>query len=253
MTALWGVWGADGAEPLTLREGRLVGGKRYASGLGTVARAIVTVPWEETSRLAVLDVTDTGRHRPETWRMSGMRATRSGDVDLSGLTPHWLGGPGVYYQEPYFVGGVWRIAALQLGGTLGLLGEARDWLAAQRRLEAEAQIARLGPLVGRGLAAFGLVQRAAEVAMGPAGRDDPDRAVMLSAQARLLTETLAQDAIAAVERSIGMPHFEEGAATGRVARDLATYCRQAARDVFEQRAGRIALSRPGPLSDLWHG
>ena len=190
-TALWGVWGADGAEPLALREGRLVGGKRYASGLGIVARAIVTVPWEETSRLAVLDVTDTNRHRPETWRMSGMRATLSGDVDLSGLTPHWLGGPGAYYQEPYFVGGVWRIAALQLGGTLGLLGEARDWLAAHRRLEAEAQIARLGPLIGRSLAAFGLIERAAGVAMGARGRDDPDRAVMLSSQARLLTETLA--------------------------------------------------------------
>lgn len=251
--SLLGVWGADGADPVALRDDTLTGGKRYASGLGIVTHAIVTVPWDETSRLAVLDVTDTARHAPETWRMSGMRATRSGDVDLTGMRPDWLGGPGDYYREPYFVGGVWRIAALQLGGTLGLLGEARDWLAARDRLEADAQVARLGPLIGRSLAAFGLVERAAEVAMGPAGRGDPDRAVMLSAQARLLTETLALDTIAAVEQSIGIAHFEDAAATGRVARDLATYCRQAARDAFEQRAGRIALSRPGPLSDLWHG
>ncbi|WP_299812783.1 acyl-CoA dehydrogenase [uncultured Jannaschia sp.] len=252
-TLLWGVWGADGAAPLGLRQGRLIGGKRYASGLGFVDRAIVTVSWEETSRLAVLDVTDTARHRPETWRMSGMRATRSGDVDLTGMRPEWLGEPGDYYREPYFVGGVWRIAALQLGGTFGLLGAARDWLNARDRLAADAQVARIGPLIGRGMAAFGLIEQAAEVASGSVGRDDPDLAVMLSAQARLLTEELAQDAIIAVERSIGMAHFEENAATGRMARDLATYCRQAARDAFEQRAGRIALSRSGPLSELWHG
>ncbi len=251
--AILGVWGADGDDPLELARGQLTGGKRYASGLGTVTDAIVTVGSGEMARLALLDVSDTARHDAGAWRMQGMRATVSGNVDLTGLEPRWIAGPGDYFREPSFLGGVWRIAALQLGGTLGLLGSARDTLRDLGRLEADAQIGRLAPLVGRAMAAFGLVERAAVVASGPEGARDPDWAVALSVQARLLTEDLAQDAIAAVERSVGLGHFVEGTRTGRIARDLATYCRQAARDALEQRAGRIALGRSGAFSDLWHG
>lgn len=250
-TQLHGVWGADGPVPVTCDGGRLDGGKRYASGLGTVARAVVTVGQGPASRLAVVDVADPARHRPAAWDMLGMRATASGEIDLTGLVPGWLGSPGDYFTEPHFLGGVWRIAACQLGGTLGLLGAARDALAARGRLMAEAQLARLGPLIGRAMAAFGLVERAAETASGPEGATDPDRAVALSIQARLLTEELAQDAIAAVERSVGLAHFETASETGRIARDLATYCRQAARDAFEQKAAAIALGRAAPLSTLW--
>ena len=251
--AAYGVWGADADPPVTTDGNRLRGTKRYASGLGTIDQAIVTVGAGEACRLALVDVSDRSRHRPEVWDMAGMRATASGEIDLTGLVPVWLGGPGDYFREPNFVGGVWRIAALQLGGTLGLLGAARDVLSERGHMEADAQVARLGPLIGRAMAAFGLVERAAAVADGPCGEADPDRAVTLSIQSRLLTEELAQDAIAAVERCVGLTHFADGAGTGRRARDLATYCRQAARDAFEQRAGRIALGRPGPLSALWHG
>lgn len=251
--AILGVWGADGAVPLRQAEGRLIGGKRYASGLGTVARAVVTVAEDGPARLALVDVTDLRRHRPETWDMAGMRATVSGDIDLTGLPFEWVGAPGDYSREPHFLGGVWRIAALQLGGTFGLLGAARDALARADRLEADAQVARLAPLLGRAFAAFGLVERAAALASGPGGLGDPDRAVALSIGARLLTEDLAQDTVAAVERSVGLAHFAAGSGTGRIARDLATYCRQAARDAFEQKAGRILLGRAGPLSDVWHG
>ncbi|MGR3485625.1 MAG: acyl-CoA dehydrogenase [Paracoccaceae bacterium] len=252
-SGLLGVWGADADGPCGVRDGRLTGAKRYASGLGTVSHAVVTVGRDADTRLAVVAVDDPARHRPATWDMAGMRATASGDIDLTGLVPEWIGGPGDYLTEPQFLGGVWRIAALQLGGTLGLIGAARDRLAAMGRLGADAQIARLGPLIGRAMAAFGLVERAARAQMGEEGRRDPDRAVTLSIQSRLLTEDLAQDAVAAVERSIGLAHFAAASETGRRARDLATYCRQAARDAFEQRAGRTALTRPGPISGLWHG
>lgn len=251
--AVLGVWGADGDAPLRAEGDTLVGGKRFASGLGTVTHALVTVGGEEGTRLALVEVGETERHWPQAWRMQGMRATLSGEVDLTGLTARWIGPPDAYFLEPSFVGGVWRIAALQLGGTFGLLAAARDRLVELGRLDADAQISRLSPLVARSLAAFGLVERAAAVASGPDGMADPDLAVALSIQSRLLTEDLAQDAIAAVERSIGLSHFDVASETGRIARDLATYCRQAARDAFEQRAGRILLGRGGALSRLWHG
>ena len=251
--AVHGVWGADADPPVTADRNRLKGSKRYASGLGIVDRALVTVGSGEACRLALVDARDPARHRTDDWDMVGMQATVSGGIDLTGLVPVWLGGPGDYFREPHFLGGVWRIAALQLGGTLGLLGAARAELDSRGHLGADAQVARLGPLVGRAMAAFGLVERAARVAESPEGATDQDLAVMLSLQSRLLTEDLAQDAVAAVERSVGLSHFAADSETGRRARDLATYCRQAARDAFEQRAGRIALGRTGPLSALWHG
>jgi hypothetical protein len=254
---LLGVWGAEGPVPLTVEGDVLRGGKRFASGLGCVERAVVTVRDPDgddaATQLALVDVTDPRRYRPGAWRMLGMRATASGEIDLTGLRATWLGRPGAYFEEPSFLGGVWRIAACQLGGTLGLLAAARDTLAAAGRLDAPAQRGRLGALAGRAMAAFGLVERAAEVADGTEGREDPERAVALSIQARLLTEDLAQDAVAGVERSVGLAHFDADARTGRIARDLSTYCRQAARDAFEQRAAARALAGTGPLSEFWHG
>jgi hypothetical protein len=247
------VWGADGARPARAASGRLFGTKTYASGLGVVDRAVVSVRGEDGTRLALVRADDPARQDPGTWTMSGMRATVSGDFVLDGLEPEWLGGVDAYFEEPHFLGGVWRIAALQLGGALGLLGAVRDRLANLGRLEAEAQVARLAPLLGRGLAARGLVERAAEVAEGPEGARDPDRAVALSVMARLLTEDLAQDAIAAAERAVGLRHFEEASTSGRRARDLAVYCRQVARDALEQKAGRILLGRDARLSEVWHG
>ncbi|RYH00818.1 acyl-CoA dehydrogenase [Salipiger sp. IMCC34102] len=251
--AILGVWGADGDPPVTFSDAVLSGRKRYASGLGIVTDALVTVLHDGACRLALVDVTDPARHHTETWDMLGMRATVSGDVDLAGLTPTWIGDAGAYHIEPSFVGGVWRIAALQLGGTFGLIDAARDYLSGLNRLDTEAQISRLTPLLGRSLAAFGLIEKAAQVAQGPSGTRDPERAVALSIQARLLTEELAQDTIATVEKSVGLAHFARGSDTGRIARDLATYCRQVARDAMEQRSGRILLARKGPLSDVWHG
>jgi len=254
---LFGVWGADGAIPLAVERDRIVGGKRFASGLGIVGRAIVTLGQGETMRLALVDVSDQARHRADTWSKIGMRATASGDFDAAGLPAsalHWIGKPGQYFDEPSFIGGVWRIAAVQLGGTLGLLHTAARKLASMGRLGAERQIARLAPVLTRALAAGAFTERAAQLAEGPGGIADPERAVSLSAQARLLTEDIAQDAIAAVERSIGLQHFDQAAATGRIARDLATYIRQAARDALLHRAGTWALQHEGPYSALlWDG
>jgi hypothetical protein len=252
-SAILGVWGADGSHPLGLKDGIIVGGKRYASGLGVVTHAIVSHGSGDAIRLGLLDVRDRTRHRPGTWRMAGMRATASGDFLAEGLPAAALmtiGGPGDYLKEPGFIGGVWRIAAVQLGGTLGLLRAAADDLRRADRLAAAPQVARLAPLLTRALAAGALVAHAAEVAEGPTGLAEPEGAAARSAQIRLLTEEIGQDAIAAVERSVGLRHFDEASETGRIARDLATYMRQAARDALMQQSGLWMLSQDGPFSSL---
>jgi alkylation response protein AidB-like acyl-CoA dehydrogenase len=252
--AFLGVWGADGAVPVGLSPdgATLVGQKNFASGLGTVSHAVVTVCSGPDVRLALVGVRDATRSDPSVWTMQGMRATASGCYDFNGIPVAdilWLGAPGDYLTEPHFVGGVWRIAALQIGGALGLLAEAADILRARDRLAAPAQMARLSAVVIQSLGASALVTRAA-IAAAPKAVQTPDQAAAISAAARLLTEEVALDAIRTVEQCLGLGHFEEASATNRKARDLAVYLRQAARDAFQTRVGEACFAQEGRLWTL---
>ena len=75
-------------------------------------------------------------------------------------------------------------------------------------------------------------------------------AVSLSISARLFTEEAALAAIHAVEQSLGLRHFAQGSPTGRMARDLSVYLRQAARDALLQRAADHVLGRDGGIGGL---
>ena len=243
--AFFGVWGADGDPPLTCEGGRLRGRKRYASGLGTVTHAVVSLGAWDVIRLGLVNVTASDRQDARSWAMPGMRATRSGTFDFTGIAEPdvaWIGDPGDYTREPTFVGGVWRIAAVQLGAAIGLIDVASRTLKASGRLSAEPQMARMAWLFVRAAAARDLVLRASRVAEGPAGRARPERSVCLSASARLLTEDLGLATIAGVEQSLGLPHFEAGSDSARMARDLSVYMRQAARDALLRRVGEEAFS-----------
>ncbi|MEJ8574362.1 hypothetical protein [Microbaculum marinum] len=255
---LLGVWGADATPPVSLdpASGVLRGQKRYASGLGTVAEAVISVSTDDGVRLCLANVSDPVRQDGSTWTMNGMRASASGSYDFDGLDSGgftMFGAPGAYHREPYFVGGVWRIAAIQLGGTLGLLEAARDRLAELDRLDAPPQIGRLAGILQECLGAIGLVERAGKIAGGIEGMSDPDRAVALSIFARLHTEEVGQRALSAIERSIGLEHFDDSSETGRKARDLAVYMRQVARDALQARAGATGLDVDRDILGLWHG
>ena len=248
--AFLGVWGADGDRPLVREGDSLRGAKVYTSGLGTVTHALVSVGGLDETRLALVPAGEAARQDAAAWAMPGMRATASGRYDFDGVAARdalWIGGPGDYGREPTFVGGVWRIAAIQAGAAIGLLDAAVRRLTASGRLDAEAQMIRLAACFIDAFAAREAVLRAAAVAEGPAGAVDPERAVCLSAAVRLLTEGLGQRTIAAVEQSVGLAHFAEGSVTGRMARDLAVYMRQAARDAFLLRVGRKAFA----ADSLW--
>lgn len=240
--AFLGVWGADGVPPVKLdvTTGILHGQKIYASGLGTITHALVSVDVASKTQLCLVDVQETSRQDAALWSMLGMRATRSGAFDFAGMAHDavmWVGPPDSYMTEPTFVGGVWRIAALQLGATLGLLDAVTAQLSKLDRLKADAQLIRLTPLAIRALAADELVKRSAEFAESKMARMNPERAVALSASARLLTEELGLQAITASEQSLGLVHFDKGSESGRMARDLAVYLRQAARDALVLRVG----------------
>ncbi len=238
---LFGVWGADDDPPVEASDGVLHGAKRYASGLGAVTRAVVSARSAGDVALFVVDAGETGRHDLGGWDMSGMQESRSGRFDCVGLVGRPLGPPGIYTREPYFVGGTWRIAAVTLGAVVGLLDRAATALRSRGHLDSDAQLLRLAPVAGRAVAAWPAILRAGRIAAGPEGSADPDRAATLSVATRLLMEDLGQDAIAAVERSLGLTMFESSNPAGRAARDLACYLRQAGRDAFCLRTGRAFL------------
>ena len=252
--AFFGVWGADGDQAVepSLDGKSLIGHKNFASGLGTVTHSVVTVSSGPRVRLALVGVRDAARADASVWQMQGMRATASGRYDFDGISTDdilWIGRPGDYLKEPHFVGGVWRIAALQIGAALGLLDAAANSLRARDRLDAPAQLSRLSTVAIRALAAAALTTRAAQ-ASAPAGTHAPSDAAAMAAAARLMTEEVALDAIRAVEQCIGLSHFEDGSTTGRKARDLAVYLRQAARDAFQTRVGGACFAREGALWTL---
>lgn len=178
--AFFGVWGADGdvaVEP-ALDGKSLVGQKNFASGLGTVTHALVTVSSGRKVRLALVDVRDRARADASVWKMKGMRATASGRYDFNGIAIEdilWIGDPGDYLTEPHFVGGVWRIAALQIGAALGLLDAAANSLRGLGRLDAPAQMSRLSTVAIRALGAAAVTQRAAQAADPPDNTRRPMR------------------------------------------------------------------------------
>lgn len=246
--AFLGVWGADGQVPVTSDASatHLTGTKNFASGIGTVTHAIVTLNSGPHVRLALVDVTNIERADPSVWDMRGMKATASGTYDFTDLPEEayeWIGSPGDYLREPHFVGGVWRIAALQVGAAIGLLDRSAAKLRDMGRMQAEPQKARLLNVLQRAWAGVALVDRAAATAF----RENllPEHVVSFSIAARLFTEEVGLDAIRAVEQSLGLQHFQTHSDTGRMARDLSVYLRQAARDAFLQRSAEFALGQEG--------
>lgn len=249
--ALLAVWGADGPVPVTLDGGSLHGVKRFASGLGVVDLALVTARTAGDVQLVAVDARNVARHAPATWATSGMRASASGDFDVTGLAigdADLVGSPGDLFREPHFLGGIWRYLAVQLGGLEALVEAARDDLVDRGRHHHPHQAHRLGQaLVATETARLWVYDAAIRVEADGAGQDAADYAVL----ARLAVERLALETIASVERSLGTRAFFEAHPVDALRRDLAFYLRQADPDgMLERSAGRLA-ERGVPVGELW--
>jgi alkylation response protein AidB-like acyl-CoA dehydrogenase len=85
-----GVWGADApGDPVHLRDSSrgpiLSGAKRFASGLGILAEAVVSARDGEQTRLCLAPCLEPGRMDTSCWNMAGMRATASGTYDFDNV------------------------------------------------------------------------------------------------------------------------------------------------------------------------
>lgn len=265
---LMGVWAADDATPLTGiagADGRitLTGGKRFASGLGLVGLAVVSLrplngsgTGTPAPRLAVVDVTDPARHDPGAWTAAGMRATISGRIDLGGVTldaDDLLGAPGAYGREPHFEGGIWRYCAAHIGGAEALISVWHDRLAAAGRLDDPLQLTRFARAVAQCRASLATVRDtaiAAEAASGAAAPVIGD-AVAGCLLARQTVEEMCVAVLALAETSLGMQAHDRGSDIERLRRDLSLFIRQAAPDAKLLAAGRILAARAADGRGLW--
>ena len=264
--ALLGVWGADGRRPLRFsRHGdrlRLDGEKAFASGLGLVRFAVVTLREQGgpdgaeagPARLAAVDVSDRARQDPAAWTASGMRATASGRFDFTGLEiegDQCLGLPGDYEREPHFEGGIWRYCAIHLGGADSLVELWRAALAARGRLADPLQLTRYARAMALCRAMASLLRDTALSVEAAAGGDPAriDAAVADALLARQFTEESCVEILALAEKSLGTAAHVAGSPIERVRRDLSMFIRQAAPDAKLLKAGHLlanaaAATRP---------
>lgn len=270
---LLGVWGADDGAPVRLDRdgtgegdkardggaaawGRLSGAKRYASGLGLVDAAIVTVTAPDGPRMVLVDARDTDRQRPERWTATAMRATRSGVHDLTGIevaAADLIGPPGALSTEPWFEGGIWRYAAAHVGGAEALVQATLDLLAASGRAGDPHQAARLGRALALTESARRMVDACA-VLVETANPADPaatGRAVSHALLTRALVEDACVEVLALAERALGMIAHDAAAPVDRIRRDLSLYLRQAAPDGKLMRAVATLVDARAEVGETW--
>jgi alkylation response protein AidB-like acyl-CoA dehydrogenase len=150
--ALYGVWAARSGPGLRLRGGRLTGTLRFCSGANDLDRALVVAD-TGTDTDDGPQLLDIGVRAPEiepvegSWQPLGMAASDSADVHLTGLAAGVhaiIGPPGFYTERPGFWHGGGGVAAVWLGGAVGVLDDVHTRLR-EHRADAHAQ-AHLGAL-----------------------------------------------------------------------------------------------------------
>lgn len=250
----YGVWGANALPPVRLSDVKgarcqLSGTKRFASGLGTVSYAVVTAGTPDGTVMTVARVRDDGRADNSGWNVTGMRATASGTYDFEGVEAEILGKPGDYEREPYFEGGVWRYAALHVGGLEALAEAVRQSVAGFGDSATQAQMHRVARIAGLAHSARLFVENAAiQVERPEAG----DLDVALSLAAREFVEEACLSGIAIADRALGTRSFATGQTVERVRRDLSFFLRQADLDGKLQRTGQSLCQSDSPVGEFWH-
>ena len=231
---LLGVWGADGAAPVqagrTPQGFRLQGAKIFCSGLGVVTVAIVSATLDGETRLFAVDVGDDDRADAADWAVSGMRATCSGGYDFEGIdlpADALMGAAGAYFVEPYFLGGMYRICAVQAGGLEALLNALVSSLRHRPRASEFLSQLRVGGVASRVSTAIAVTERVAR-----ALRDglDPSAIAREAVLGREAVERCVVEALEIVERAVGTEAHREATAISLIRRDLSFYIRQAALD-----------------------
>lgn len=231
-----GVWNTDDpGAPLALAEGRLVGGKNFASGADGVSLAIVTVPAEGGRVMLLVPVSGQPIDR-SWWRPTGMRLSGSHIVDFSGVYAPagcMIGNPDDYTSQPWFTGGAIRFAAAHTGGMHAVHDAMKDHLMQTGRAgdpHQQHRLARSAMAVETGYLWLHRAASAWNAAECKADEDNCSELLGIANAARMAIEFAALEVLELAERSVGAAGFLAPHPLERLARDLRTYLRQPAPD-----------------------
>lgn len=233
--ALYGVWAsrASGGGAVLRHESAgavLTGTVPFCSGADVLDRAVVVARPEgaggaESDVMIDLSLADTRvRSLPETWHATGMATSRTLDVELHAVPvdeENHVGPAGFYTTRPGFRLGGAGVAAVWLGGAVGVHDRVLDHLA--RREADEHQLAHIAAMHVSLVAADNTLACAAttvdEPHTGPAAAESVD--ICRSAVERAACEVLAR-----APRVTGPGPLSKDPALTRRLSDLEIYVRQ---------------------------
>ncbi|PPK65044.1 acyl-CoA dehydrogenase family protein [Actinokineospora auranticolor] len=145
--AVYGVWASrSGGVCARLVGGRVCGTTRFCSGGAGLDRVLVVAVDEAgAARLVEIDPAHPGvTVDPSSWQAIGMDASASADVRFDHVEPTAVVGPPDWYAaRPGFAVGGGGVAAVWLGGAVGVLDDVVDVLGGRAD---EHQLAHLGAL-----------------------------------------------------------------------------------------------------------
>jgi hypothetical protein len=231
----FGVWNAAlPDEPLRVEDGRLTGGKSYASGAGILTHALAGADTPEGNRLVLIDLDRSGVHIDrDWWNVVGMQRSQTHLVRWEHAAPDsftFIGAPGDYAREPFFSGGALRFVACHAGGIAAVCDLVRDHLVAVARAADVHQASRLAELYLLAESAAHWVRSASMTWDGP---DYVDRV----AAARIAVSRAAEQALSIAQQAVGLPGLFVAHPLSAALTDLMVYIRQPAPDAQRLRVG----------------
>lgn len=237
--ALFGVWNAAlPGEPLHVADGRLTGGKSFASGAGVLSHALAGADTPDGHRLVLIDLAASAPAIDRKWwNVVGMERSQTHVVRWDAAGPdsfRTIGAPGDYAREPFFSGGALRFVACHAGGVAAVFDHVRDHLRATGRTDDPHQLGRLADLYGAADAAALAVRAVAETWPEPGF-------VERVAAARLAVAAAAERAIVLAQQAVGVSGMFVAHPLSAAMTDLMVYLRQPAPDAQRMRVGTAAV------------
>ena len=234
----FGVWNAAlPGEPLRIEDGKLFGGKSFASGAGVLSHVLAGADGDDGNRLVLIDLTASAPVIDrDWWAVVGMQRSETHAVRWDGAlrdSYRPVGQLGDYAREPFFSGGALRFVACHAGGVAALFDHVRNHLVAAGRAHDPHQSARLAALYLAAGAAASAVRDAAVQWGQPTFVDHV-------AAARVAVTAYAEEAITVSQAAVGVSGLFVSHPLSAALTDLMVYLRQPAPDAQRMRVGQAA-------------